>query len=530
MRPRSVSAHLRSLQWLALGSLPPLAATALLVQHVVFGNSIGGLQFSDAGGWADCARSIAAFDRLPDLGGDWCMRRPATPYLVGALTSLLGSLNLSLIALSLVMGFAWAWMIREANLLAGGRLAAGLGLLVLPLWLLWGMNQVLSEAIALPLACVAAAALLRGWQSGDSRWHLVVVAAIAWAEQFRPANLLMLVPPLLLAAAVHRIRPVRLLAASGYALLPYCIVWMRSYSLGYRETGQGGNGWATIYGFVTGNRPWALAVADISGYATASDESTRWRLVRDAALHAFAAEPVQAIRSLFVNILALSTNAWLVVGMGALAIATAAALSASYWVALFVGMRRSGSHHLMLAVSLATLSTLTVWALILPAGLEGLRVMSTAIPTLAALHVIALARQAPPALPPTPTDRRSQVAVALLLAIPAVLGVLILAPWSAAEVQRDVDCAPRALSLETSTLQWVRTAELRVVTARLAPHDVLPYVGMPNVTLVEGVAVSSTGSIIPVRYSTTRRGPQPRCIRIVQAAGSNGFSFATLRR
>lgn len=455
-----VLTRLRS-RWteLALGASAPLGYSLVRFAHIGLPDSIDGLPYADAATWAACARGVAWVGTFPVGQADWCLRRPLHPILLGWTIRLLGSLDLAMAGFALLMGIAVFTFTLELQTLLTSRWSNLAALPLLGVWALFALAQPLSESTALPLATFGTTAFLRLLRTRSYAALFSSTALMGLAELARPANPLLPLAPALLALLMFRSR---FLAATLSGLMACALATkfteLLLAPLHLRQSGQGGNVWAMLYGLATGNRTWHV-IAEIPGYASAPSESIRWRLVREATIHALAADPIGVALDYIGNVFRVALGVFLLQSPARWLILL---LASAAWLFLLMRVRRTYEPRdpATYVLGLFIIGTsLALAALMVPAGsTECLRIMSTVLPMNIAMFAVLLGRLRGTDIRPRGTQTR-------LIAL--VVGALIALSVTSLGLGRSTNpplCVPwQGLQLVQPSIQIADTGSIRIL-------------------------------------------------------------------
>lgn len=291
-------------------AMPLVYFLLVRILHVPNFDSIGILPYKDAAAWRLCAKSLSLTGSFPDGFGNWCNRRPLFAEFSGLIFRLTGSDFTLLAILSLTFSTSLYFLIRELEDLVSARSQVVVAFFCLFLWILFGANLFLSEALAIPLGVAFTTFILRFFRNQSLMALTLSAFTISLLQNTRPSNLFLIGIPIFLLFLYKKIKYGFVPILVGI-LSPYMLTDLLGKSTRLSEYNNAGNAWATLYGLLNQNADWRLAYSELGPISDISDYGTS-QGIKSMVLEDLRAGPNEAIfdflQSIYLNLCAMATS------------------------------------------------------------------------------------------------------------------------------------------------------------------------------------------------------------------------------
>ncbi|CAN2170825.1 hypothetical protein MCEMRE26_00046 [Candidatus Nanopelagicaceae bacterium] len=269
-------------------------------------DSIGILPYKDANAWRLCAKSLALTGVFPDGSGNWCYRRPLFAEVSSILFKLLHSDTAVLAAYTLLFAVSIFFLLRELEFLFGLVPQVAVLALVFFLWLLFGLNLFLSEALGIPLGVIFTAFMLRFLRTNSLISISAAAFAISMLQNLRPSNVFFILIPLLCLSFTPFLYK-RVAVVILATIAPFGLTVAAGKLLRIPEYNNAGNAWATLYGLLNNNSDWTLAYNKVGSLMDPSDYGISMA-IKKITLEDLWSHPFNLFSSLLSNLGLMSTS------------------------------------------------------------------------------------------------------------------------------------------------------------------------------------------------------------------------------
>ncbi len=269
-------------------------------------DSIGILPYKDANAWRLCAKSLALTGEFPDGSGNWCYRRPLFAEVSSALFKLLHSDTAVLAIYTLLFAVSIFFLIRELEILFGFALQVAVLALVFFLWMLFGLNLFLSEALGIPLGVIFTVLILRFLRTNSLISISAAAFTISMLQNLRPSNVFFILIPVLYLLFTPFLYK-RVLVVFLATIAPFGLTVAVGKLLGISEYNNAGNAWATLYGLLNNNSDWTLAYNKVGSLVDPTDYGISMA-IKKITLEGLWSHPFNLFSSLLSNLGLMSTS------------------------------------------------------------------------------------------------------------------------------------------------------------------------------------------------------------------------------
>ncbi len=269
-------------------------------------DSIGILPYKDANAWRLCAKSLALTGEFPDGSGNWCYRRPLFAEVSSVLFKLLHSDTAVLAVYTLLFTVSIFFLIQELDFLFSFVLQVTVLALVFFIWLLYGLNLFLSEALGIPLGVIFTVFMLHFFRTNSLISISAAAFTVSMLQNLRPSNVFFILIPLLcliFGPFLYKRFVVVVLAT----IAPFGLTVAAGKLLGISEYNNAGNAWATLYGLLNNNSDWTLAYNKVGSLIDSSDFGIS-TAIRKITLEDLWSHPFNLVSSLVSNLGQISTS------------------------------------------------------------------------------------------------------------------------------------------------------------------------------------------------------------------------------
>jgi hypothetical protein len=294
-------------------ALPLVYFLLVRILHVPNFDSIGILPYKDAAAWRLCAKSLSLTGSFPDGFGNWCNRRPLFAEFSGLIFRLTGSDFTLLAIFALTFSISLYFLIRELEDLVSAKSRIVVAFFCLFLWILFGANLFLSEALAIPLGVAFTTFILRFFRNQSLMALTLSAFTISLLQNTRPSNLFLIGIPIFLLFLNKKIKYGFIPILVGI-ISPFVLTELLGKSAQLSEYNNAGNAWATLYGLIRQNADWRLAYSELGPISDISDYGTSQE-IKNMVLEELRTGPdgaiIDFVQSIFFNLYAMTTSSHL---------------------------------------------------------------------------------------------------------------------------------------------------------------------------------------------------------------------------